>query len=103
MRDLASPVAAFVRERCVKGPDETIAVDELYAAYKQWAENSGHAKPSKHVFGRDIRAAAPALSVERPTDSSGREDKSSRIRVYRGIALRAEGIASDENSEDTLL
>jgi putative DNA primase/helicase len=32
MRDLASPVGAFVRERCVVGPDKQVAVDEIYKA-----------------------------------------------------------------------
>jgi putative DNA primase/helicase len=47
MRDLASPVAAFVRERCVVAPDREVAVDDLYGAYKIWAENNGHSKKSK--------------------------------------------------------
>ena len=29
LQDLASPVAAFVRDRCLTGPDHTIAVDAL--------------------------------------------------------------------------
>jgi len=53
MRDLASPVAAFVRERCEIGPDKEIRVDDLYVSYKRWAEDSGHVKVAKHTFGRD--------------------------------------------------
>ena len=34
MRDLASPVGAFVREMCKLGPDEEIDVDALYGAFK---------------------------------------------------------------------
>ena len=56
MRDLASPVAAFVREQCELGPELRIAVDNLYSAYKQWAEDNGHSKRSKQTFGRDLRA-----------------------------------------------
>ena len=98
MRDLASPVAAFVREQCVKGPDETIAVDELYVAYKKWAENTGHARSSKHVFGRDIRAAVPAVRVERPGPRT-----THRVRIYSGIALRSSDDAEDDDNGERLL
>jgi putative DNA primase/helicase len=47
MRDLASPVAAFVRERCAVGATREVAVDTLYAAYKSWCETAEHPKDSK--------------------------------------------------------
>jgi putative DNA primase/helicase len=81
MRDLASPVAAFVRERCILDPNNEIAVDDLYTAYKLWADEAGHARPSKHVFGRDLRAAVPSVDKIRPERPEG------RILAYRGIAL----------------
>ena len=81
MRDLASPVAAFVRERCHVSPDGEVPVDQLYATFKSWAEENGHAKSSKHVFGRDLRAAVPSLDKVRPRTPD------SRVLVYRGITL----------------
>jgi putative DNA primase/helicase len=83
LQDLASPVAAFVRDRCVRGPDHEIAVDSLYAAWKTWAEDNGHTKVTKQVFGRDLRAAVPGLRVARP----GGHDED-RVRVYVGVGLR---------------
>jgi putative DNA primase/helicase len=53
MRDLASPVGAFVREQCITGAAHQINVDDLYAAYKQWAEDNGHTKHDKSTFGRN--------------------------------------------------
>jgi putative DNA primase/helicase len=44
LRDLASPVAAFVRERCETGFDKQVAVDALYDAFKTWCDDNGHAK-----------------------------------------------------------
>jgi putative DNA primase/helicase len=38
MRDLASPVAAFVRDRCTLRANLQIGVDELYAAFKDWCQ-----------------------------------------------------------------
>jgi putative DNA primase/helicase len=82
MRDLASPVAAFVRERCRMGAREVEGVDQIYAAYKQWAEDNTHPKLAKTTFGRDLRAAVPSLKVTRP-----RGETSARFRVYEGISL----------------
>jgi putative DNA primase/helicase len=84
MRDLASPVAAFVRERCDTGPDKEIAVDDLYAAYKAWCEDNGHTKSQKAVFGRDLRAAIPAIRRERLLTAGD----SQRHPFYMGITLR---------------
>ena len=83
MRDLASPVAAFVREQCETAASREILVDDLYAAYKTWAENNGHKKKSKDTFGRDLRAAVPSISVKRPRYQDG-----DRRRVYVGIGIR---------------
>jgi putative DNA primase/helicase len=82
MRDLASPVAAFVRERCRL--DGEIAVDALYIAYCSWAADNGHAKPTKQNFGRFLGAAFPLIRVIRPRDGE------TRPRRYCGIALAAE-------------
>jgi putative DNA primase/helicase len=80
MRDLASPVAAFVREQCDIAADHEIRADDLYAAYKTWAEDNGHSKKSKQTFGRDLHAAFPLISVKRPYGD--------RRRVYVGIDIR---------------
>jgi putative DNA primase/helicase len=82
LKDLASPVAAFVRDRCDRDPKLEIAVDDLYTAWRSWAEDNGHAKSTKQVFGRDLRAAIPGLRVARPRDGAERE------RVYKGVGLR---------------
>jgi putative DNA primase/helicase len=88
MRDLASPVQAFVREKCVvDDADREIEVDALYGAYKLWCEDNQHAKASKHAFGRDLRAAVPAIRKTRPRDGKDRRQ------LYAGVALRT---AEDE-------
>ena len=76
MRDLASPIGAFVREECDVQAGYEIEVDKLYGAFKVWAENNGHTKSSKQVFGRDLHAAVPSL---RKPQQRGTEK---RRRVY---------------------
>jgi putative DNA primase/helicase len=85
MRDLASPVAAFVREDCVVGRDYEIKVTVLYAAFKAWADVNGQLKKSKTVFGRDLAAAIPL--VGRSQQRRDKADPSIRYRVYCGITL----------------
>ena len=83
MRDLASPVAAFVREKCDVGADKEVEVDLLFGAYKTWCEENEHPKASKQMFGRDLRAAVPAVRRTRPREGDGRHY------VYAGISLRS--------------
>jgi hypothetical protein len=90
MRDLASPVGAFVREKCKLGSDDEIAVDALYAAYKEWCQICEYPKSSKAVFGRDLRAACPSVKRGRPRDGT------SRHYVYAGIRLRTEKDEAEE-------
>jgi putative DNA primase/helicase len=85
MRDLASPVGAFVRERCKLGVDEQIEVGALYEAYRSWCQDNEHPKSSKQVFGRDLRAATPSIHI----GQAGA--RGSRNRIYKGIALRPPG------------
>ena len=88
LQDLASPVAAFVRDCCVKGPDERVPKDELYATWRAWTEDSGHTKTSQSTFGRDLRAALGGrLKDVRPRDGGARH------REYVGIDLTADARA----------
>jgi len=83
MRDLSSPVGAFVREKCVIDPRAEVPVDDLYAVYRQWADDNGHSKLSKQSFGRDLGAAVPSVKRRRPRGETG-----GRPRVYGGLRLR---------------
>jgi putative DNA primase/helicase len=83
MRDLASPVGAFAREKCEIGADKEVAADTLYSAYKVWADDNGHPKVTKQTFGRDLRAAVPSIRRTRPRDGT------ERPYIYAGIALRS--------------
>jgi putative DNA primase/helicase len=79
LQDLVSPVSAFVRDQCHRGGE--VAVSELFAAWKMWCEDNGHRAGSAQTFGRDLRAAVPALRMVRPRDGGDRE------RHYIGLSL----------------
>ena len=93
MRDLASPVAAFIREKCELTPDGKVGVDALYGAYKQWCEENGDAKASKPVSGRDLKAAFPSLKKQRPWGQD-------RGHVYVGVALKGHVCAQCKRPPD---
>jgi putative DNA primase/helicase len=83
LADLASPVAAFVREACTRNPGDEILVKELYEAWRVWSKDHGRDRPTtEQRFGRDLRAAVPGLKVVRPNPGEG-----PRPRHYAGITL----------------
>jgi putative DNA primase/helicase len=82
MEDLASPVGAFIRDRCVVGVGHRAWVDDLYNAWKAWCEQDGrNAVSTKQAFGRDLTAAAPGVARRRGTGM---------VAFYEGIGLQRE-------------
>jgi putative DNA primase/helicase len=90
MQDLASPVRAFVRERCVLDAQAETAVDDIWGAYKTWREATEHPKMDKAHFGRDLHAAFPSVRKRRPRDKDRTKNEDKREPVYVGIRLRRE-------------
>ena len=80
LADLVSPVAAFVRDECEKGPFEC-PVDETYARWREWCDDNGHKPTSTQTFGRDLRAVIPGLRTARPRTDNGRERRFEGIRL----------------------
>ena len=92
MEALSSPVGAFVRERCIVGPDSRVEVSELYREWCSWCETHGRKAPgTDETFGRDLRAAVPELGRSRPRTSEG------RLCCYTGIRLR---VGTDPDPDD---
>jgi putative DNA primase/helicase len=84
LQDLASPIGAFIRDRCKLDLGYEIPVDDLWAAWKTWADDNGHGIGTKQRFGRDLRAAHARIRVAQPRDGG------ERLRVYRGITLKGD-------------
>lgn len=81
--DLASPIGAFIRERCELDPRFETPVDRIYDEWKRWCTETGRDKPgTTQVFGRNLRARVPGLKDSRPL-VCGR-----RVRYYEGIRVR---------------
>jgi putative DNA primase/helicase len=84
MEDLASPIHAFIRERCEIGTGYSIVCSELYDVWKNWCEPKGHKPGTDQTFGRDLRAAVPGL------DSKQQRFGAMRCMVYQGIRTQTD-------------
>ncbi len=84
LEDLASPVGAFLRERCEIGPLHTAKVSDVFSAWAEWCTAQGR----EHIgtvqsFGRDLRAAVPGLKTAQPREGDA------RTRSYQGLRLKS--------------
>lgn len=84
LEDLASPVSAFIEDRCNIGPEFKVEVAELYKAYNSWCDTRKRKVETEELFGRNLRAALPGVSKARPREGE------QRITKYVGIELIAE-------------
>jgi putative DNA primase/helicase len=93
LRDLASPVTAFVRDNCIVKPGLEIDKDDLWKAWKTWCENEGIKTGTKAVLIRDLRAAHPDVHQKRA------RDRDSRRNMLRGLQLRTPLTTPDQAHE----
>jgi putative DNA primase/helicase len=81
LEDLASPVGAFVRDRCRVGPDLIVDKDDLWTAWKDWCSEEGAHPGTKAVFVCNLRASVPDAVPQRPI-RNGR-----RVHVIAGLEV----------------
>lgn len=68
LEELGSPIKAFVRERCVVEPSARVAVDVLFASWRDWqGESAGPTAVTKQRFGRDLASVCSRISRRRTT------------------------------------
>lgn len=80
--DIASPIRAFIKERCEIQGERRVAAKDLFAAWCAWcAANGRQNRGNVQTFGRKLKAALPNLYTVCPR-ASGR-----RPRTYVGIHL----------------
>ena len=83
MEDLASPISAFLRDRCVADPMANVPTGTLYEAWRSWCQEHGRdAVGDEPSFGKDLHAALPGLCKSRLRLNS------TRVAHYVGLRLR---------------
>jgi putative DNA primase/helicase len=95
LEDLASPVSAFVRDRCEIDPQCMVDKDELWQAWREWCTDEGAHPGTKSVFTRDLRAAVPGAVPRRP--GSGVD----RRHVIAGLTLSEKTVANTPDVADS--
>jgi putative DNA primase/helicase len=83
MRDLSSPVGAFVRERCVVGAGYQIARRDLFAEWREWCAEENREAGTQETFGKNLRSVNPYIGTTQPRDEEGK-----KYRAYMGIRLQ---------------
>lgn len=100
MADLASPIGAWLRRRCVTREtekDSWIKCDDAYADFKTWcAENGQQHVPTLARFGRDIDTVAGCERVR----LSARFPDGPRPWVYRGLRVRTRAEEAADAADD---
>lgn len=82
LRDLASPVTAFVRDCCEIAPGACAAVSHVFDEWKSWCLSQGREHPGTvQSFGRDLIAAFPGVTTRQ------RRANGDRKRFYEGIQI----------------
>jgi putative DNA primase/helicase len=80
---LASPIKAFIVERCHVGPGHKVSVELIYQSWRMWCENIGRKDAgTKQTFGAELKAAIPGLHTKRSRTGDD------RYREYEGIGLK---------------
>lgn len=83
LETLASPIKAFVEDRCEFVPGAQTDSAALYGAWSSWCADQGRPPGTVPIFGRNLLSAYPELRVSRPRTDGG------RARVYEGIRVSA--------------
>jgi len=85
MRDMASPVSAFVRERCVLHEQASADAYDLFNEWRDWCKQVGRDHPgTEATFGRMLKAAFPMVSKSQPRSEGGE-----RLNIRRGIRVKS--------------
>lgn len=81
MDELASPIMAFVQDRCIVDNRLEVSANVLYAEWCDWCREVGRDASTAQLFGRDLNAYLPRLSRRQIRIGAHRE------RIYQGIGI----------------
>lgn len=99
MEEMGSPIATFLRERCVRGPGHRVRCDHLYAEWRSWCTEKGYESPGNDaVFGRNIRTVY--AEIEKTRNHVDDADGPGKRYHYSGLRLRTWGDPDQDEPED---
>lgn len=86
LEELSSPIKEFVGECCTVEPMQQVMRGELFECWQAWCEEEKLPCGNSAVFGRDLRAALPAVR-----DLCPKKTGAPRRRLYQGVGISQEG------------
>jgi len=90
MKAGASPITAFVEEKCDLEPSLSVPKDILFQHWVNWSDRNGQPVGTSAEFGKALKAAFPEIKDQRPREGTRRSW------AYGGIGM-AGGIEGKEN------
>lgn len=84
MEESASPMIAFVRDRCEQGFDHVIPLEDLFNEYTYWAAANGNKALAKNHFTQELHSAFPEVKQFKPRINGA------QVKAYRGLKLKAD-------------
>ena len=85
MHESASPIRAFLDERCAVGVKKFADKAQTYFAWREWCLTNGHEPGSKESLTKKLIACLGRDVID--PDARVRLGKQKQVRVYRGIEL----------------
>jgi putative DNA primase/helicase len=89
VRDISSPVGAFVRERVEIEAGARIDVPDLFTEWCRWCESKKRQPGDEMMFGRNLRTVVPGLETKQRRGDKTQGDKP-KIRCFEGVRLKPE-------------
>jgi P4 family phage/plasmid primase-like protien len=84
--EIASPVAACVRERFTINPNADILATRAFAIWQEWAITNGYQPGNAGTFGKNLKASFPGITKTRPRADDGK----AQVCTYKGIEEKFE-------------
>lgn len=98
LADTSSPVAAFVRDHCLRGPEYSIRKAVVHQAWIAYCRSRNWPEESAVSFSRKLLAVAPEITERKPSVDHGSDLGQQRIRLWQGIGLKpGTALAADVN------
>ena len=89
VRDISSPVGAFVRERVEVEVGARIDVADLFAEWVRWCDSKKRQPGDEMIFGRNLRTVLPWMDTKQRRGDKANGEKAV-IRCYEGIRLKSD-------------
>ena len=91
VRDISSPIGAFIRERVKVEVGATTDVADLFAEWVRWCEGKKRQPGDEMLFGRNLRTVIPGLETK---TRRGKAGEKTWVRQFEGLRIKDDDYVS---------